>query len=30
MDRLLLRNAFQPIDELQKMIKVRYQLGGIL
>lgn len=30
MDRLLLRNAFQPIDELQKMIKVRFQLGGIL
>ncbi|MBK8625991.1 MAG: CBS domain-containing protein [Saprospiraceae bacterium] len=30
MERLLLRNAFQPIDELQKMIKVRFQLGGIL
>jgi CBS domain-containing protein len=30
MDRLLLRNAFQPIDELQKMIKIRFQLGGIL
>lgn len=30
MDRLLLRNAFQPIDELQKMIKVRFQLGGVL
>ena len=30
MDRLLLRNAFQPIDELQKLIKIRFQLGGIL
>jgi len=30
MDRLLLRNAFQPIDELQKMIKVRFQLSGRL
>lgn len=30
MDRLLLRNAFQPIHELQKLIKVRFQLGGIL
>ncbi|MBK9254643.1 MAG: CBS domain-containing protein [Saprospiraceae bacterium] len=30
MDRLQLRNGFQPIDELQKLIKVRFQLGGIL
>jgi CBS domain-containing protein len=30
MDRLQLRNAFQPIDELQKLIKIRFQLGGIL
>ena len=30
MDRLLLRNAFQPIDELQKLIKIRFQLAGIL
>ena len=30
MDRLQLRNAFQPIDELQKLIKTRFQLGGIL
>ncbi len=30
MDRLLLRNAFQPIDELQKLIKIRFQLARIL
>jgi CBS domain-containing protein len=30
MSRLMLRNAFQPINELQKMIKIRFQLGGIL
>ena len=30
MDRLQLRNAFQPIDELQKLIKVRFQTGGLL
>lgn len=30
MQRLQLRNAFQPIDELQKLIKVRFQLGGMI
>ncbi len=26
MDRLMLRNAFQPIDQLQQILKVRFQL----
>ncbi len=30
MKRLQLRNAFQPIDEIQKLIKVRFQLSGLL
>ena len=30
MQRLQLRNAFQPIDEIQKLIKIKFQIGGII